>query len=200
MNRIDPKKQAELLESESVTPSFRENYQREVRAMLEKPLKIRQRVACALSMVLGLYFFIQFGYAAIAFGELPVTSRLGFALGSVFGLVWCCATIRILRRGAINIRTDPTFTTGIMWVFLVLMMVIFLHQGMEAEDAAAGARTIVYGLVFLLMGCVFMIRNFVEQSENRMREELLEIKLRLAELGAGASRRGYSDEQTEPRG
>jgi len=41
---------------------------------------------------------------------------------------------------------------------------------------------ILGGLVFLVMGLAFLMRHFIEQSELKTRERLLEIEYRLAEL------------------
>ena len=52
----------------------------------------------------------------------------------------------------------------------------------SAPENVVGLRMILSGLVFLVMGAVFLIRHVVEQSELKTREKLLEIEYRLAEL------------------
>jgi hypothetical protein len=46
-----------------------------------------------------------------------------------------------------------------------------------------GVLMIVYGLTFLICAGVFLVVYRVEQAEFSLREKLLELELRLAELG-----------------
>ena len=49
---------------------------------------------------------------------------------------------------------------------------------------------ILCGLVFLVMGAMFLIRHVVELSELKTREKLLEIECRLAELAESLKPQG----------
>ncbi len=55
-----------------------------------------------------------------------------------------------------------------------------------APNSIVGLRMIICGLVFLVVGAVFLIRHVIEQSELKTREKLLEIEYRLAELAETA--------------
>jgi hypothetical protein len=51
-----------------------------------------------------------------------------------------------------------------------------------APNNIMGLRMILSGMVFLAMGAIFLLRNVIDQSEQRATEKLLEIEYRLAEL------------------
>ena len=71
---------------------------------------------------------------------------------------------------------------GVMWVFLVFMMVISLFLGMEMKDATQGVRMILYSFIFLYMGGLFLTRNVIENTELNLKENLLRMELKIAEL------------------
>jgi hypothetical protein len=89
---------------------------------------------------------------------------------------------RVLRRGAVNLRIDNRLIAGMVWVFTVLLMVCFLMLGMSIEDRVKGVLMIAYGLTFLVSAGVFFLAVRIEQAELGVREKLLELELRLAEL------------------
>ena len=71
---------------------------------------------------------------------------------------------------------------AMVWVFTVLMMVFFLMVGMSIEDRLKGLLMIANGLAFLVGAGVYFLAFRIEQAELSVREKLLELELRLAEL------------------
>jgi len=123
------------------------------------------------------------GYLAVIQTELPVVARVGLGIGTLFGLASTVMLTRILRRGALNLKIDNRRIAAAVWVFTVLLMTCFLMLGMSIEDRVMGVLMIVYGLTFLICAGVFLVVYRVEQAEFSLREKLLELELRLAELG-----------------
>ena len=169
-----------LLKTEQVTPALKERHDTEIQAMLEKKVTGIRRWVWLGSAVMGAGFAVLFGtLAVIAPAELPLTGRIAFAAGALFGIGWAVLGLRVFRRGSINLKTDSGAATGMAWGFPVILVTLFM---VSAPDSIVGLRMIICGLVFLVLGAVFLMRHVIEQSELKTREKLLEIEYRLAEL------------------
>jgi hypothetical protein len=111
----------------------------------------------------------------------PMSGRIGFAAGALFGIGWAILAIKIFRRGSLDLKKDTWAGTGLMWVFVVFMATWCM---VTAPNTIVGLRMLICSLVFLVMGVGFLLRYVIEQSELKTREKLLEIECRLAELAA----------------
>lgn len=169
-----------LLKMEQVTPALRERYDKEIQAMLEKPLTGVCRWTTLIWTVMGLGAAILGGTVAIiAPSPLPLTGRIGLAAGALLGIGFAVMGLRIVWRGSINLRTETAAYAALAWILPVILVTLLM---VSAPDSIVGLRRIICGLVFLVMGAMFLIRHVVEQSELKTREKLLEIEYRLAEL------------------
>jgi hypothetical protein len=171
-----------LIESEPINPSFKQKYDKEVKAMLEKKLNKLQKISFPISGLFGLFFFVFFGYVTIISKELPGLSRLGFGIGSIFGLAWAAMMLWILKRGRLNLKTHPRMMAGWAWGVTLSNMTILLLVGGQHPNETWAVYMAVSGLVFLLMGAVFLITDRIDQNQLKTQEKLLEIELRIAEL------------------
>jgi hypothetical protein len=57
--------------------------------------------------------------------------------------------IRVFRRGALDLKVDTGAAAELSWALPVFMVTLFM---IWAPDNLTGLRTILYGLVFPLMG------------------------------------------------
>lgn len=183
MTRPDPSFRDRLIASDPRDPALKLKHEQELRAMLEQQLTGYRRIGFIFSLVLGTAFFLGFGaIAVVAPREFPVLARLGFVMGSVFGLAWAVLSYLILRRGTVNLRTDSNAMTGLTWGFTVIMITLFMLLQSQIPDKLTGLTMVVNGLVFLLLAAVFMINNVVEQNHLKTREQLLRLEHHLADL------------------
>ncbi len=172
-----------LLAAEQVSPTYKEQYEKEVQAMLERKLTRGQRAGYGASAALGVTFLVIFGTAAVMVPrEFPILARIGFAVGAVFGLVWAVFAGWIAGKGALDPKKHPTAMVGMGWGFTVIMITLFMLLSSKLPDPTTGIRMVVNGLVFLVFAAVFMISNRIDQAQLKTREKLLEIEYRLAEL------------------
>jgi hypothetical protein len=148
--------------------------------MLEKKLTGIRRWVFLATAVVALPLAVLFGTLAVTMpATFPWPGRLGFAGAALFAIGWAILGIRVFRRGALDLRIDTGAVAGLSWALPVFMVTLFL---IWAPENIAGLRLILSGLVFLVMGALFLIRHVVELSELKVREKLLEIEYRLAEL------------------
>lgn len=172
-----------LLDMEIPNPALKEKYEREVRAMVEKKLTGVTKLAHIGGLVMGLGFLIIFGTAAIiAPKEFPLWGRAIFALGAVFGFIIIAFEAWLLKKGTINLKTDDVAMAGLGWGFVVIVTTIVLVFSGKLPDPLIGIRMIVNLLVFEIAAGFMLNKAFLQRSELNMREKLLEIEHRLAEI------------------
>lgn len=171
-----------LVGSDRITPPLREQYEREVRMLLEKKLTAPRKWGMIAVMVMLIAQAAFFFYAVFFLKELPLLGKIGFGVGILFAASFFILLARIIRRGSINVRTDSNTYTGMIWVFMVIMITLFMLVAGRIPDPARGMSLVLNGLVFLIFGVVFLLQNTINQAQLNTREKLLEVEMRLAEL------------------
>jgi hypothetical protein len=178
--------QEQLLNVEQMNPSYKEKYEKEVRAMLEEKLSGFKKGAHIGSLILGLIFTITFGTLAVILPtEFPLWGRAIFVIGAIFGLAFVVLEGRILKKGSLNLKKDNMAIAGLVWCFIVMLATIILVFSGTLPDPILGVRMIVFVLVFLVSAAVILLRTVIERSELNTREKLLEIEYRIAEIAEG---------------
>lgn len=183
MNKSEKTFRDELLDMEKPTANYKEKYEKEVQAMVEKKLTGVNKWLHVLSLIMGLGFLALFGtVAVITPKEFPLWGRSIFALGAVFGLIIIILEAWILKKGTVNLRTDNMAMAGLGWCFVVIVASIVLVYSGELPEPITGVRMIVCILVFEVMAAAILLKAIIERSEVKTREKLLEIEYRIAEL------------------
>jgi hypothetical protein len=169
-----------LVACELVTPALRNKYREEVTKMLEKPLGTAARAVWVFWMVFGLGQVTLFGFLTVwSYGKLPVWGSLLFGMACLFGIAFSVVSGWIAYSGRMLLNVQPPLISGLAWALVVLVVTILM---VAAPDSLAGLRAITCGLVFLVLGAVFLLNSRMEQAELRSKEKLLEIEYRLADL------------------
>jgi heme/copper-type cytochrome/quinol oxidase subunit 4 len=172
-----------LVELESFSPALREQYRKGVDAMLEKRLSTFQRIACSLAGLLGLAFAVGFTIVAIRATSLPPIARGMFAVTALFGLAWAILSFIVVRRGAMNRKSHINISYGLTFGFVLIMMMGYLHLGLSAPDGIKGIKMILAGMVYLItFGIPALLLKHMNDKDLRLREQLLNMELKIAEL------------------
>jgi hypothetical protein len=153
-----------------------------MQAMLEKPLTFPGKLFLAAVLVGSLAITVYLGVLAVIQVELPVLARLGLAGGAVFGAAWAVLCGRALRRGTLEMRTEPAVLAGLAWVFAVLLETCFLVLAPQFPDHFYATVALFTGLVILIGAGVMMVCVRLQQAELQTREALLRLEYRIAEL------------------
>jgi len=173
-----------LLRTEQVTPALKERYEKEMKAMLEKRLTgVRRWVwlgGTLMSVVVAMFLGAMAIFPPLA--EVPLPIRIGPAVGALFSVGFAILSLRIFRRGSMDLKFDTSVYIGMIWLCAVFTTTIFIVMFPLVPDRIVGLWLSIFGLVVLVSGAVFLIRHVIEQSELKTREKLLEIEYRLAEL------------------
>jgi hypothetical protein len=194
----DSKKQfvEQLLAADRPSADLRRHYEKEVHAMLEKSIGPRQRGLCLVAAVLlGLlaayWSLTGLGMLATAVGRqdtalepLPMFLILAFGILAT-GLALLPVAGMLLRsywKGVFNQRTYREWAAraGVTYTGLLGALVLLLCRYLPEmlRDSVQ-----VFALLLLLYAAVAWVRHRIAQAEMRTAEKLLEIELRLAEIG-----------------
>ena len=176
-----------LLAVEPLSPTSRQQLQQEIHAMFTRELSTARRAFIGLVALAALVSATICGFLALTEPELPTLARIGLGVGTLFGLAWTIVAARVCWRGMLDLRLDARRMAVMVWVFTVLTMVFFLLAGMSAEDRVLGLMMIANGLAFLIGAGVYWVSYRIEQAELNTREKLLQLELRLAEMGERGS-------------
>ena len=173
-----------LLDLEHQSPELKAKYQKELKKMMEKKLTTFGKIMAAFSVLLGCFFVVFFSYQALTLPpDLPFLARVGFAVGALFGGAWAVLGIWTLRRGSMNVGRFENTTQGLVFGFVLFMLIITGVTGAEAQDRIKGLHMILSGLTFFLVFGVPALFNMrINRTETLLREQLLKIELKLAEL------------------
>jgi hypothetical protein len=185
---FDPTLRDRLCELEPQNPLLRERYSQELQAMLERKLSLPMKGFLVLVGVGSVAIATFLGTLALSHEELPALARAGLAGGVVFALAWAGLTGWTLRRGTLQLRTQPAAYASLSWVFAVLLETCFLLLAPQFPDRFHAVLALVCGLVLLIGAGVTMVCTRVQQAELRTQESLLRLEYRLAELSEAGTK------------
>lgn len=172
-----------LLEMEKRTPDLEKQFKKEIKEMLEKKLTPLGKIAWVLASLVGAYLAIQLSYLAIVIQEVPWLVRFAFILGAIFSTGWVALGIWILKKGSFNLFRDENAIHGLVFGFALLLLICFLLLGTQIEDKSTGIKLILSGCIFFLIFGIPAIFNMrINRTESSLREQLLRIELKIAEL------------------
>jgi len=172
-----------LLDLETANPTYKEEYERQVKAMVEQKLTGAKKWQIIAFLVLSLCLGLFFGtLAVVAPKGFPLWGRLGFGTGAVFSLSFVAIYVRILKKGSLNLKKDNMELAWTGWGCVVIAGTLVLVFSPRLPDRIVGVWMLVQTLFFLVAAGVLLLRAFIERSELNTREKLLEIQCRLAEL------------------
>ena len=170
----------QLLTMESINPTLQERYESEVNTMIEKQLMGAEKAGHIFGLALGVSFFAGFGYVAIFLSaELPLFARAVFALGALFGAAFAIMESVILKKGTVNLKVDSVAAAGSAWGFVVITATIFLLNLDKFPDPT---RILAVTIIFEVMAGLLLLKAFIERSEVRTQEKLLEVEYQIAVL------------------
>jgi hypothetical protein len=171
-----------LLAAEPLSPAFRERLEQELHTMFVRELTTPRRIVLAVWALVALGSGLLCGWLSVTEPGLPAPARIGLGVGTLFGLAWAVVLWRISRRAAIDLRVDGRRIAAMVWGFTVLMMIFFLIASLSVDDRLLGILMVGNGLAFLVGAAVYWLTYRIEHTELMLRERLLELELRIAEL------------------
>jgi hypothetical protein len=183
MNRPDKTFRDKLLDVEKPTGGYKQEYEKEVQAMLEEKLTGVKKWQMVAFLVMSLGLGILFGTLAVVVPRgFPWWGRLCWAIGAVFCLAFVIMYARIIKKGSIDVKKDKLGLAWTGWGLIVVVGTFALVFSPQLPDRVLGVHWLVSVLFYLVAAGVFLLRAYIERSEVNTREKLLEIEYRIAEL------------------
>jgi len=179
----------QLIAAQRVEPTLRQRYEQEIKAMLEQPLSRTRKTSFVLSTIICSVMMVMLTIAALSSHRAPIGVRIGLGLGAVYAAGWLIMTIRILRRGTFNVRSDSKAFSAWPWIFTVALVTLMLLMTGQHADSVRSVWMLLYALTFLLMASMFLILNWISDARLKVEERLLEVQLRIAELAEEVKKR-----------
>jgi hypothetical protein len=184
----EPKKQfaKHLLACDKSPSRARQNYEKELRAMLENKLSAGGKrewligaIACGFGAALVAYTGVEAFRARTSEFHLPafVGAYVLLTAAALLGVVVVLAIG--VWRGGYQCATHRQVVAGIGTVYVGLTGWIFMVVSRHAPELLRN-DLFVFGLVLVLYTATAWIRQRVGQAELKTREKLLEIELRVA--------------------
>jgi len=170
----------DILQLDVAPENLTDRIRQQVADMLEKPLRLWERLLVALVAVSTLAGSVVICSILLLKTDLAAVQRfslLAALLLAGLGAVWCFST---LRRGVLRPATDDVLLEGVVWAFFVVVVCweMFLHRG-------EGAMTDVIAAI-ALVGFPFTWGR-VRAAELRTRETILRIALYSMDRGQDAA-------------
>lgn len=172
-----------LLEAEKRDPAREDRFKEEMNKMTENRLTRSGKIAWAVTTALSVVPAIFFTYLAITIEGLPWLGRAGLVEGTLFSIAWIILGVRTLRKGSLNMLKHENAIHGLVFGFVLLLLVNMLILGSQLEDRTLGNQMMISGGVFfMIFGIPAIINMRFNRTELTIRQHLLKIELRMAEL------------------
>ena len=169
-----------LFESQEVTPSLRAAYDKERDAILHEPSNRKNRLLASVLLLIML---------AIVVGEVRVLivhkGDFSFYVGAVTMLIVCAAAsvwlIRDLRKAQVAKKSAHQFSEMLYGAAGILTVASLIH-GLGDSGNPKSTFDALYVFVFLFVCAVWSLGNRITASEMAMKEQMLRLECRLADL------------------
>jgi cation transport ATPase len=172
-----------LLEAEKRDPVLEDRFKKEMKKMTEHRLTPSGKVVWAFTTLVAAVLAVFFTYLAITVQDLPRLGRVGFIEGVLFSIAWIILGVRILKKGSFDLLRHDNSINSLVFGFVLLLLVNMLILGSQIEDRTLGNQMIICGAVFfMIFGLPAIINMRVNRMEYTLRQHLLNIELKMAEL------------------
>lgn len=192
MSETDKTFRDELLDMEKPSLGSKEEYERQVQAMVEKKVDYFWRVVFGALAGVGLLVALPFAEVALSRGGgfLGFFAHAVTILGLAVALAWAVLTGWVAIRGKLNLRTGPArmAALGIALGFFCVVLFLFVYIIPIMREAPTDWRSIfgiqlsLIGFSFLVIVGLCVVLSVLYRTQFKTREKLLEIEYRIAEL------------------
>jgi hypothetical protein len=180
----------QLLESQPVTPALRNTYEKELDAILHEAPSRKNRILALVLLAITL---------AVVAGEVRVLlvhkGDFTFYVAAVTMLVVCAVVaamiIRDLRKAKVPKKAAHQVSELFYGAASILTVTSLLH-GLSAHNNPASTFDALFVFVFLFVCAVWSLANRISASEMTMKEQLLRLECRLADMSERLGEPGHT--------
>jgi cation transport ATPase len=204
MNESQKRFVDQLLAADPPSADARQHYEKERRAMFEKTLTRNERRSYLVVAVLMGLLALTWGLPAL-FAWVDHSDNEGTQFIAAFLLLTALALLVVAGllfwgwwQGVVNRRTSNDWAAGAGVVYVSLVGCLLMMMGESLPERLRDVVRVV-GVVFLVYAAVAWMRRRIGQAELRTAEKLLEIELRLAEIGEALQARPKPTDPASPQ-
>src|SRR5258708_1266781 len=184
----------QLLTADQTSADARQRYEKEMRAMFEKTLTRGERreyfgaailmglLGLGLTIVCGLNVLIEWPSRAMQTRDDLKFVLAFFLLTAIVLLVVAAISFRAYWKGIVSRRKSNDWAAGAGVAYVGVLGCLFLLMARHIPEMLQ-TEVRLLGLVLLMFAGVTWVRHCIARVEMRTAEKLLEIELRLAEIG-----------------
>jgi peptidoglycan/LPS O-acetylase OafA/YrhL len=170
-----------LLDAQPMTPALREEYRRELEAILNHKLTRNSRLlayAALLASLVGAFFCAQAVIVHSAKQDTVIVSGTFTAISVALAL-WLA---RVLWRGEISRRASFKMVEWLGGAAVSVFLLVTLFRGMHAPSEPASIFSGIMAILFAMAGFAWATGARITAATMETREHLLRIESRLADL------------------
>jgi hypothetical protein len=195
-----------LLAAEPPSADARQRSEKEMRTLFEKTLSRDERrryllvgvlmglIGLGLTIVCGLNALFEWPSRPMAAGPEWKFIQAFYLLTGMALLAVAAISFRAYWRGMFSRRTSNDWTAGTAVGYTGVLGILFLFTARNIPEMLRDEMRVL-GLVLLGFAAVAWVRHCVVQAEMRTAEKLLEIEMRLAEVGEALPAKPVSPEK-----
>jgi hypothetical protein len=170
-----------LLAAQPTTPALRDEYSRELDALLSHRLTARTRLFTWGAITVAIAFIALCVRALVVYAADPQVRIIHptFIVVAVGFVAWF---VHILRRGGFARKTSYVVVEALGSIALAVIVAVPLLSGLKAPGDPASSFAILWAIVALIVGFAWGTGNRIAAANLETREHLLRIESRLADL------------------
>lgn len=171
-----------LIAAQNVTPEHRERYERSLGSMLNRQLTPAQRIQSVVSVLWGIAGLAVCVWALVA--DTGTSIQFKYLIG-LLGLMVLGVTVMrgwVAVTGKINLRLQPRMIAYVSFYGILLFVIAIFLIVAQIPESSTRVYYMMVAMFPLLLATAKLILMQMDQSELNVREKLLEMELRLAEL------------------
>jgi hypothetical protein len=170
----------QLLDAQRTTPELREEYRRELAAIVTQKLTPRKRAETWLWLIASVAFAAWCGFGLIRHHDktVPLIVLPVFIVFAAAHAVWLA---RALHRGEFAWRSN--FKLLETWTFASgVVLTVALFRGMRAPADPASTFGLLFAFIFYACCAGMSLQNQFRSAAMTTREQMLRLESRLADL------------------
>lgn len=174
-----------LTRSQRFNPDLQHKYERGLAQMFTRKLTTLQRVGYGLASLIGLLLGIKTAVGLIFFYPDAASTAFRWMIAAVTCIVLAISVVgaQAAVKGVLKTKTTSKTIGGIAWYGgLSIAGIVFLWLSRGGDPPRDPAYVLLWALVPLIVGGVRYLQEQGRQSELGLRQSLLEMELRLADI------------------
>ena len=177
---IIPPFRDQLLGAQQTTSSLRDEYRRELDAMVNQNLTPRKRLETWFWLIGSILFIAWCTYGLVIHRD-KTAPRIILPAFIAIGIVHIIWLIRALRRGSFARRSN--FKLMELWTLGAgLVLTVSLFTGMFKPGDPASTFSLLFTFIFYACCAAMSMQNKMDEGLLTMRESMLRLESRLADL------------------